>query len=48
MPGSIVITAVIVLAIAIAMRPPREEQLIKRRPYNNRHSDATAARDGHV
>ncbi|HEY1687469.1 MAG TPA: hypothetical protein VGF95_01240 [Solirubrobacteraceae bacterium] len=41
-------TALIVLAIAVAIRNPQEERLIKRRPYNNRYSDASAARDGHL
>lgn len=42
---SIFVTALIVLSLAVALRSPKEEQLIARRPYNNRHSDATAARE---
>lgn len=45
---AILTTALIVLAIAIAMRGPHEERLIKRRPYNNRYNDASAARDSHL
>jgi hypothetical protein len=45
MLGSILVTAVILLAIAVAIRPPKQEELIKRRPYNNPYSDASAARD---
>lgn len=43
---SILITALIVLSLAVALRSPKDEQLISRRPYNNIHSDATAAREG--
>jgi hypothetical protein len=39
---SIVVTAVIV---GYAMRQDRHGDLIVHRPYNNRHNDATAARD---
>lgn len=42
---SIFITALIVLSLAVALRSPKEEQLIVRRPYNNRYNDATAARE---
>jgi hypothetical protein len=42
---SIVVTAVIVIGLGIAIRPPKEDALVKRRPYNNRYSDASAARD---
>lgn len=35
----------ILLSLAFALRSPKEEQLIVKRPYNNLHSDATAARE---
>ena len=43
---SILTTALILLGLAVALRSPKDEQLITRRPYNNIHSDATAAREG--
>jgi hypothetical protein len=43
---SIFIVALILLSLALALRSPHEERLINRRPYNNVHSDATAAREG--
>ncbi len=45
---SILIVALILLSLALALRSPHDERLINRRPYNNVHSDATAARDGRL
>lgn len=45
MLASIFVPIVLALSLGIALRWPRDEQLINRRPYNNRYSDATAARD---
>ena len=42
---SIFVTLLIALSLALALRGPKDEQLITRRPYNNRYSDATAARE---
>ncbi len=42
---SIFVTALITLFLAFALRSPKEEQLIARRPYNNLYNDATAARE---
>jgi len=42
---SIFVTVSIVLSLALALRSPKDDQLIVRRPYNNRHNDATAARE---
>jgi hypothetical protein len=42
---SILVTLVIALSLALALRSPQDEQLIARRPYNNPYSDATAARE---
>lgn len=47
MLSSIVVTAVIVICLGVAVRPPKEDALVKRRPYNNRYNDASAARDEH-
>lgn len=45
MLSSIFVTVLILVALGIALRPPQDEILIKRRPYNNPYSDASAARD---
>lgn len=45
MLASIFIPIVFALSLGIALRWPRDEQLINRRAYNNRYSDATAARE---
>lgn len=42
---SILVTLVIALSLALALRSPQDERLIARRPYNNPYSDATAARE---
>jgi hypothetical protein len=42
---SIIVTAVIVGTLGYAMRQDRHGDLIVHRPYNNRHNDASAARD---
>jgi hypothetical protein len=42
---SIIVTAVIAGALGYALRQGRHGDLIVHRPYNNRYSDATAARD---
>lgn len=41
---SIFITLLIALSLAVALRSPKDK-LIARRPYNNRYSDASAARE---
>lgn len=45
MLASIIVTLIILAALASAVRPPRDGGLIARRPYNNRYNDASAARD---
>jgi hypothetical protein len=42
---SIIVTAVIVGALGYALQQERHGELIVHRPYNNRHNDASAARD---
>lgn len=42
---SIIVTAVIVGALGYALTRERDGELIVHRPYNNRHNDASAARD---
>jgi hypothetical protein len=45
MGTSIIVTAVIAGALGYALRQGRHGDLIVHRPYNNRHDDASAARD---
>jgi hypothetical protein len=45
MIASIIVTAVIAGALGYALRQGGHGDLIVHRPYNNRYSDATAARD---
>ncbi|HTZ62552.1 MAG TPA: hypothetical protein VMB51_00440 [Solirubrobacteraceae bacterium] len=42
---AILITAIIVGALAIALRSNRHDELSVRRPYNNRYNAASGARD---
>jgi hypothetical protein len=42
---AIIVTAIIVGAFGYALGPGRHDELIVRRPYNNRYNDASAARD---
>ena len=44
---SIFVTLVIVAALGYGLRSERDGALISRRPYNNRHNDASGARDHH-
>jgi hypothetical protein len=45
MLSAIVITAVVVGSLGYALRSGRDDDLIIRRPYNNRYNDASGARD---
>jgi len=45
MLAAILITLAVVAAILLALRPSAGGGLITRTPYNNPHSDASAARD---
>jgi hypothetical protein len=42
---SIIVTAVIAVALGYALRPGGHDELIVHRPYNNRHNDASGARE---
>jgi hypothetical protein len=42
---SIIVTGVIAGALGYALRPGRSGDMIVHRPYNNRYSDASGARD---
>jgi hypothetical protein len=44
----ILITLTITYALGLALRSERNGQLIARRPYNNRYSDAAGAREDHL
>lgn len=43
--SAITVTVVIAAALGYALRPGARDELIVRRPYNNRHNDAAGARD---
>ena len=45
MPGSIIVTLIVIAALGYALRAGRRDELIARTPYNNRYSDASGARD---
>jgi hypothetical protein len=45
MLSSIIVTSVIVGALAHALRPGRHSDMIVHRPYNNPYNDASGARD---
>jgi hypothetical protein len=45
---AILITLILVAALGYALGSGRGEQTILRRPYNNRYTDATAARRDHL
>jgi hypothetical protein len=44
---SITITVLVVAALGYGLRSERDGQLIVRRRYNNRYSDAAGAREDH-
>jgi hypothetical protein len=44
----IVVTLIIAASLGHALRAGRDGQLIIRRPYNNRYSDASGAREDHL
>jgi hypothetical protein len=48
MLSAIIISLVIVAALGYALRSRRTGDLIVRRPYNNRYSDAAGAREDHL
>jgi hypothetical protein len=45
---AIVVTLLVVAALALGLRSERSAGLILRRPYNNRHNDASGAREDHL
>lgn len=45
---AILVTVLIVAALAYGLRGSRDDGLIGRRPYNNRYSDAAGAREDHT
>jgi hypothetical protein len=42
---TIIVTAIVVGTLGYAFDSGRRDNLINRRPYNNRYSDASGARD---
>jgi hypothetical protein len=45
---AIIVTLIILAALATAIRSGAGDGLIVRRPYNNRYNDATGAREDHL
>jgi hypothetical protein len=45
---AISITLTIAVSLGHALRSGSDEQLIVRRPYNNRYNDASGAREDHL
>jgi hypothetical protein len=45
MLSSIIVTSIVVGALGYALRSDSDGQQILHRPYNNRHNDASGARD---
>lgn len=45
MPGSLIVIAILLLALANTLRPHRDGDITSH-PYNNPYNDASAARDG--
>lgn len=45
MPGSVIVTLAIPVALGYVMRAGRLDHMIARTPYNNRYNDASGARD---
>jgi hypothetical protein len=45
---SLAVTLIIVAALGYSLRPGHRDELIVRRPYNNRYNDASGARDDHL
>jgi hypothetical protein len=44
---ALIITLLIVAALAYGLRAERRGEMIIRHPYNNRYNDASAAREDH-
>ncbi len=45
---AIIVTIIITAALGCALRAGRGGELISHRPYNNRYSDASGAREDHL
>ncbi len=45
---SIAVTLLVVATLGYGLRSARSDKLIVRRPYNNRYSDASGAREDHL
>jgi hypothetical protein len=46
--AAIIVTLLILAALGYARRADDTDSLIVRRPYNNRYSDASGAREDHL
>jgi hypothetical protein len=48
MLSSIFVTFAVVAGLGFGLRSERGNELISRRPYNNRYNDASGAREDHL
>jgi hypothetical protein len=47
MLSAVIVTLCVVALLGYALRSRRTDELIVRRPYNNRYNDASGAREDH-
>jgi len=45
---AIIVTLLVAALLGYALRSGRTDELIVRRPYNNRYNDASGAREDHL
>lgn len=48
MLSAIIVTLLVIAVLGYALRSGRTGELIVRRPYNNRYSDASGSREDHL
>jgi hypothetical protein len=46
--SAIFVTTIVIFALGFSLRSGRDGASIARHPYNNRYTDATAAREDHI
>ncbi len=48
MLAAIIVTLFVIAVLGYALPSRRRDELIVRRPYNNRYNDASGAREDHI
>jgi hypothetical protein len=48
MLSAVIVTLLVIAVLGNAARTGRTDELIVRRPYNNRYNDASGAREDHL